>query len=168
MPSLRVDTTPGHPDVPEQKLQHRRGVDELNRVGVLRPTERVEDGAGAACPPRRADDLGSPFELGRRASANRRDLRRRIASVVLPQESKHRPRVLEALIDPRKTARVALVLPRRFVVAPRRGVPSRKEAALEIEAFGNDEGRIGVLLDVVRVMEALVERVVDETARIGA
>ena len=47
MAALRIDAAARHADVAEQQLQHRRGVDELNRVAVLRPAERVEDRARA-------------------------------------------------------------------------------------------------------------------------
>ena len=42
----RVDAAAGAPDVAEQQLQHRRGADDLRAEGVLRPADRVDDGAG--------------------------------------------------------------------------------------------------------------------------
>ena len=47
----RVEPAAGPPDVAEQQLQHRRGVNQLHRVAVVRPAERAYGSCrrGRAC-----------------------------------------------------------------------------------------------------------------------
>ena len=63
MAALGVDAPARHTDVAEQKLKHGRRVDELHRVAVLGPTERVENRSRATRATRRANDFGRAFEL---------------------------------------------------------------------------------------------------------
>ena len=106
----RVEAAAGPADVAEQQLQHRRGVNELHRVAVMRPAERVHDRAGAI------GRAGGRDELGRRRGSppalqprDRRDHLRRVARVEALHHLEDRARMLQRRIDPGEAALVELV-----------------------------------------------------------
>ena len=66
----RHDAAAGPADVAEQELQDAGGADDLHAGGVLRPADRVDDGAGALAAGVGAEQLGHPHELLRRAAAH--------------------------------------------------------------------------------------------------
>ena len=65
-----VDAAAGHADIAEQKLEHGGRVDELDGEAVVRPTERVHDGADAIGCISGCDDLGGLDEIPGFAAAN--------------------------------------------------------------------------------------------------
>ena len=111
----RIQPAASPPDVAQQQLQHRRRVDELHRVAVMRPAERVKDSAGLLRGARRGDEVGHLHELVGAAAANLRDLRRRVARVERLHHLEHRARMLQGRVDLREAALVELVGPARGV-----------------------------------------------------
>ena len=95
MAALRIYAAAGHPDIAEQKLQHRRRVDELHRMAVLRPAERIEDRSRAARAAGGANDLRDTVEFLDRATTNLGDALRGVAGIMLLQELKHGAWVIE-------------------------------------------------------------------------
>src|SRR2546421_2410264 len=89
-------TRPAH--VAEQELQDGRGADDLCAVTLLRPADRVTDGAGSLTPGVLRQDLGDLEEELLRRSANLLDHLRRVARVVPLEDLEDRPGMLQGFI----------------------------------------------------------------------
>ena len=157
-PRSALRPPPGRPMLPEQQLQHRGRVNQLHRVAVMRPAERVHDRAGAIRRVGRGDQLGHPGEILGRAAADVRDHLRRVARVEPLHHLEDRPRMLERRIDAREAALVELVLPARLVgVGLLLGIPAREHAGRLVERVPlvDEERRVREQPDVLVVIPVL-------------
>ena len=163
----RVEPAAGPPDVAEQQLQHRRGVNQLHRVAVMRPAERIHDRADAIGRMGRGDELRRLHEVVGAAAADVRDRVRRVARIEALHHLEHRSRMRERGIDLREPLLVELVVPARLVrVRLLLVVPSGKHAALLVEGvlFRDQERRVGEQADVLVVIAVVGQGVVDQPA----
>ncbi len=153
--------------LPEQQLQHRGRVNELHRVAVVRPPERVHDGAGAIWREGGRNQLGRPEKVLWAAAADRRDHVRRVACVEPLHHLEDRPRMLQRGIDLREASRVELVAPARLVrVGLRLRVPAREQAGGFVEGvrLRDEERRVREQPDVLVVVPLARQDVVKQAA----
>ena len=128
MAALGIDTAARHPDVAEDELEHGGRVNQLHRVAVLRPAQRIQDGPLPVGLSRGADDRGGFFELLGRAAADRGHGLGRVARTVLFHQLENAAGVLQGRIDFRVARGVELIVPAGFVVALLLLVPAGEEA----------------------------------------
>ena len=110
VPAQRIDAAAGPSDVAEQELQHRGGADDLRPEGVLRPPDRIDDRGDllhVAVGANRREQVGRSQKLIARDAGDPLDHLRRVARVVLLQQLKHAPRMLQRCIvrDSRRQGR---------------------------------------------------------------
>jgi hypothetical protein len=73
--------------------------------------------------------------------------------------------ILQGFVDAGEPAAIFLILPARFVVRFRLRVPSGEVPLLEGKTVIDEERRVGVLFDVVRVVEIAFQRVANQSAQ---
>src|SRR5215211_95032 len=98
MPAQGDDPPAGPAHVPEQELDDRRGADVLDADRVLRPPNRVGEGAGALAPRVFTELLGDVEKVLDSAAADLRNGLRCVAAVVLLQKLEDAVRMLERLV----------------------------------------------------------------------
>ena len=86
--------------LPEQQLQDAGGADHLHAGGVLRPAQRVDDGAGPLAAGVGAQQFRHPHQLLRRAAAHLGDDLRRVAGEVALEDLEDAARVLQGRVAP--------------------------------------------------------------------
>src|SRR6185437_4149334 len=126
-------------DVPEQKLDDRRGPDVLDADRVLRPADRVAERGGALAAGVVAQRLRHHAELVAGNAADLLDELRRVAGVVAAQQLVHAPRMLERGI---LLGRLAVLERRAMAAVARRLALVRAHLALSRRAV---DGHAGVL-----------------------
>ena len=154
------------PDVPQKELQGGGGPDHLHADRVLRPPERIHDGADPLRVPGRGDDLRHLEELIRGRAADPLHHLRRVAVDVLLEQLQGAARVLHGgvhLVPVR--LRIGVVSPRRLVVLLARLVESREEAVFEAELLADDVRAGGMDPDVLLVVAAGVQGVPDDAVQ---
>ena len=160
----RVQPAAGASDVAQQQLQHRREVDQLHRVAVMRPTQGVHDRSCAVGRIGRGDDLGRFEEIFRPTAADARYHFGRVARVELLHELEHAAWVLHGGIDFGKTSPVQLVIPGGLVVALLLRVPAGEQPFRFVErvAFPDQKGSVGIETYVFFANAVVGEDVVDQ------
>src|ERR671937_324325 len=98
VPAQRRDDAAGPPDVAEQELQDRGRPNDLHTGRVLRPADRVAEGAGALAARVGAERLRDPLEQRRRHAGDALDHLGRVAREVASQDLEDAAWIRERLV----------------------------------------------------------------------
>src|SRR5450432_2586934 len=156
-------------DVAEQKLQDRRGANDLNAFRMLRPTERVTNrcrflGTGSS------DERVRHFVKERgRNSTNFLHHFGGVAREVAAQCLQNAARMLQGRIALRKTeAAIAVVGPALLIVGALLFIPAREKAGRSFfrvaKIFAQDARRIGEVNHVIAEEKIVFDNVSDDAA----
>src|SRR5690606_29140516 len=135
----RVHATAGNTNIAQQQLDHGAGTDDLRTNTVLRPAQRIQDGARAT----RFSGRGQHFTdfqelvLGRATDAFHH--LGRVALVVLAQQLVDRAWVLQGGVRLDVAVLAQLVVPGGLVVAAFFFVVARIQPLLEVKVFAHDK-----------------------------
>src|SRR5438067_1083719 len=187
----RHDAAAGPPHVAEQQLDDRGRADVLHADGVLRPADRVAEGAGALAARVPAQLLGDADDQIGRDAADLADELRRVARIVPAQDLVDAARVLQRLValylrhalaadlafrsagndllvtGSRNRSVDPFVLPRGGVVLALLLVPAAEQAAQILGVLvilADDHRRVRVVDDVLLERAVVGENVVDDRA----
>ena len=191
----REDPPSRSADVPQEELEDAGRADVLHAHRVVRPADRVADGAGLLPARAVAQDLGDAGELLRRDPAGALDHLRRVAREVTPHDLEDAARVLQGHVElgvqeivravpDLSGARLggdllvarsgddvdALVLPALHVVLAQLLVVSAEETGEIVgvtERLVDEGGRVGEVDDVLLEVAPVLDHVADQAAEKG-
>src|SRR4051812_18503821 len=98
MPTHRHDATTGATHIAEEQLENAGSADDLHAGGVLRPSDSVDDGAGALAIAVVGEEFGDAIEFFDGAAADFLDNFRRVSREVFLQELEGAARMLKGWV----------------------------------------------------------------------
>ena len=162
-----VDPAPGNAHVAQQKLHNGHGPDVLHPNRMLGPAQGVHDGPGFIRLTGGGKGLVDPLDVrlcaphgfGRRFQG--------IAGIMAFQQVQHATGVFEGLVALGHAVFVHVKGPEASVVALGFSVIAGEYAVLEVVFGAYDHGRTGVVLQVFRKIQLVVQNVFDQAADEG-
>ena len=162
-----VDAATCSPDVPQQQLDDSRRPDVLRAVCVLCPPHRIHNGGHLV---RRASSSKCLVDLEQVVLGGTSDLRhgvRVIAGVVLLEQLKDTIRVLQTGVFQGDTVVVGLVGPGGLVILAPGSIVSAEDPFIKPEIGVDQERGVGVLDNVLLVIEFVIQDVLNESTQEG-